>query len=209
MGGLKGVPTRGAKAWRLAIDETRSVTQKNITVAGAGIIGLWQALTLAKAGNRVRLMEASAEPFAASSSRWAAAMIAPECEAEAAPKIVRDMGRRGLALWRAAYSGLIENGTLVVAAARDRAELTRFQRMTDITSCCMRAGWRRLSQSLATASMRRCTLPTKPTWMPAQRWLFCCQQCARRVSKSCSARHGRGTMATCWSIAGEWRLATT
>ena len=131
MGGLKGVPTRGAKAWRLAIDETRSVTQKNITVAGAGIIGLWQALTLAKAGNRVRLMEASAEPFAASSSRWAAAMIAPECEAEAAPKIVRDMGRRGLAQWRAAYAGLIENGTIVVAAARDRAELTRFQRMTD------------------------------------------------------------------------------
>jgi glycine oxidase len=128
---LKAAPIRGAKAWRLAIDETRSVTQKNITVAGAGIIGLWQALTLAKAGHRVRLMEASAEPFSNSSSRWAAAMIAPECEAEAAPEIVRDMGRRGLALWRVSYPALVENGTLVVAAARDRAELTRFQRLTD------------------------------------------------------------------------------
>ena len=107
------------------------MTQTTITVAGAGIIGLWQAWTLAKAGHRVRLMEASAAPFEASSSRWAAAMIAPECEAEAAPRIVRDMGRRGLALWREVYPGLIANGTLVVAASRDRAELTRFQRMTE------------------------------------------------------------------------------
>ena len=58
-------------------------------------------------------------------------MIAPECEAEAAPQIVRDMGRRGLALWRDAYSGLVQNGTLVVAAVRDRPELTRFQRETE------------------------------------------------------------------------------
>jgi glycine oxidase len=58
-------------------------------------------------------------------------MIAPECEAEAAPAIVRDLGRRSLDLWRAAYPGLVENGTLVVAAVRDRAELTRFQRMTE------------------------------------------------------------------------------
>ncbi len=58
-------------------------------------------------------------------------MIAPECEAEGAPVSVRDMGRRGLAFWRAADLGLVENGTLVVAAVRDRSELTRFQRMTE------------------------------------------------------------------------------
>ena len=108
-----------------------SVQKKSITVAGAGISGLWQALTLAEAGHRVRLMEKSAEPFAASSSRWAGAMIAPECESESAPEIVRDMGRRGLPMWRAAYPGIVENGTLVVAAVRDRSELTRFQRMTE------------------------------------------------------------------------------
>jgi glycine oxidase len=76
-------------------------------------------------------MEQSASPFTASSSQWAGAMIAPECEAEAAPEIVRDLGRRSLALWRAAYPALVENGTLVVAAVRDRSELTRFQRMTE------------------------------------------------------------------------------
>lgn len=107
------------------------MAQKSITVAGAGIAGLWQAWKLALAGHRVRLMEQSAAPFEASSSRWAGAMIAPECEAEAAPQIVRDMGRRGLALWRDAYSGLVQNGTLVVAAVRDRPELTRFQRETE------------------------------------------------------------------------------
>jgi glycine oxidase len=111
--------------------ERDGVAQKKITVAGAGITGLWQALTLAQAGHHVRLLEASAVPFAASSSRWAAAMIAPECEAEAAPPVIRDMGRSGLALWRETYSGLVENGTLVVAAVRDRSELTRFQRVTE------------------------------------------------------------------------------
>ncbi len=107
------------------------MTKQTITIVGAGIIGLWQALTLARAGHRVRVIEASTTPFTASSSRWAGAMIAPECEAEAAPVSVRDMGRRGLALWRAVYPGLIANGTLVVAAARDTSERLRFARMTE------------------------------------------------------------------------------
>ena len=103
----------------------------SITIAGAGIVGLWQALTLAKRGHRVRLYERSSVPFTESSSQWGGAMIAPECESESAPQIVRDLGRQSLALWRATYSGMMENGTLVVAAVRDRSELTRFQRMTE------------------------------------------------------------------------------
>ena len=107
------------------------MSKKSIVVVGAGILGLWQAYVLARAGNRVRLVEESTEPFARSSSRWAAAMIAPECEAEGAPPIVRDLGHEGLALWRAMYPGLVANGTLVVAPARDAADLARFARMTD------------------------------------------------------------------------------
>ena len=100
-----------------------------IEVVGAGIFGVWQALTLARAGHHVRLVEESPEPFSAAQSRFAGAMLAPYCEAEAAEPIVRDAGVAGQALWRAAYKGLVEAGTLVVAQTRDLQELKRFARL--------------------------------------------------------------------------------
>jgi glycine oxidase len=103
----------------------------SILVVGAGIFGLWQAFALARAGYRVRLVEAGRDPFARSSSRWAGAMIAPECEAEGAPHSVRDLGREGLRLWREMYPGTVSNGTLVVAHARDAVDLARFANMTE------------------------------------------------------------------------------
>jgi len=106
------------------------VKQISIAVAGAGIVGLWQAYTHARAGHRVRLVERSPEPFAESASRLAAAMIAPECEADGAPELVRDLGRESVGLWRQAYPGTIANGTLVVAPPRDASDLVRFERMT-------------------------------------------------------------------------------
>ncbi len=107
------------------------MTKTVITVAGAGIIGLWQALTLARAGHRVRLLDANATPVADSASRWAAAMIAPDCEAETAPRIVRDWGRQALDIWGANYPGFKIRVTLVVAAVRDVSELQRFARATE------------------------------------------------------------------------------
>lgn len=101
-----------------------------VTVVGAGIFGLWQALTLARAGFRVRLVEASAVPFANSVSRWAGAMVAPDCEVEAAPPLIRSLGQESRTLWRATYPDLINRGSLVVAGARDRGELIRFARLT-------------------------------------------------------------------------------
>jgi glycine oxidase len=101
-----------------------------ITVVGAGIIGLWQALTLARRGHRVRLLERSGEPFAQAASSFAGAMLAPYCEAEATPPVVHELGLRALTLWRQTYPAVVAKGTLVVAAARDRAELVRFARMT-------------------------------------------------------------------------------
>lgn len=100
-----------------------------ITVVGAGILGLWQALTLARAGHRVRLVERNPVPFADSASRYAGAMLAPGCESESAPE-VRSLGARGLALWRAVYPRLVNAGSLVVAAPRDAAEAARFARAT-------------------------------------------------------------------------------
>lgn len=102
-----------------------------ITVAGAGITGLWQALTLARRGHQVRLIERSPEPFTQAASAYAGAMLAPHCEAEAAEPVVRELGLRSIELWRKTYPGVTTKGTLVVAGTRDRSELARFARMTD------------------------------------------------------------------------------
>jgi glycine oxidase len=106
------------------------VTERTIAVLGAGILGLWQAYALARRGNRVTLCEASEEPFIAGASRYGAVMLAPEREAETAPAILRELGLQGVALWRDVYPDLICNGSVVVAAARDRAELDRFAMRT-------------------------------------------------------------------------------
>ena len=102
----------------------------DITVLGAGITGIWQALTLARRGHRVVLLEASLEPLANAASRYAGAMLAPYCEQEGAEPIVAELGLAAVPLWRAAFPGLATNGSLVVAGARDRSELLRFARMT-------------------------------------------------------------------------------
>ena len=103
---------------------------KNIAIRGAGVVGLWQALTLARRGHKVTLCERSPVPFMLGCSLYAGAMLAPNCEGEAAEVMVRELGLRGIALWREAYPGTAVNGTLVVALNRDRAELDRFARMT-------------------------------------------------------------------------------
>lgn len=102
-----------------------------VNVVGAGILGLWQALELARAGFAVRLYEKSETPFVAASSWLAGAMLAPYCEAEAAEPALLPLAQRSLALWRAAQLGLEEKGTLVVAQRRDKAELTAFAKRTN------------------------------------------------------------------------------
>ncbi len=106
------------------------MSQRRVTIAGAGIFGLWQALMLARAGHKVRVLERVPVPFAGTASQYAGAMIAPYCEAESAEPIVRDLGLHAAKLWKEMYPGLVENGTLVVASARDQVELRRFQRLT-------------------------------------------------------------------------------
>jgi glycine oxidase len=108
------------------------MARPNLTIAVrvGGVVGVWQALLLARHGHAVTLYERSAQPFAQACSPYAGAMLAPRCEEESAEPAIGELGRRGVALWREIYPGTVANGTLVVALHRDRAELDRFARMT-------------------------------------------------------------------------------
>jgi len=107
------------------------VTSSRITVVGAGIVGLWQAYTLAYRGCTVRLVERTATPFTNTASQFAGAMLSPYCEREGAHPIVQELGVRGAALWAKIFPGVANMGSLVVALARDRAELAQFATRTE------------------------------------------------------------------------------
>src|SRR5262245_55815077 len=111
--------------------------KQSIAIRGAGVVGLWQALTLARAGHAVTIYERSATPFTDACSVFAGAMLAPRCEEDRAETLIGKLGARGITLWQATYPGMVANGTVVTALNRDRAELDRFARLTE--------GHRRLS----------------------------------------------------------------
>jgi glycine oxidase len=112
------------------VSGTEALKELEISVVGAGIAGLWQAYTLAGRGHDVRLVEQTATPFTNAASQYAGAMLAPFCEREIAGPIVQELGLRALDIWEETFPGLVRKGTLVVAQARDRSELTRFARCT-------------------------------------------------------------------------------
>jgi len=129
----KAVQTPAARVSRAAIDERRTgkMGARDIVVVGAGILGLWQAFVLARAGHRVRLVEKAREPFAGAASSYAGAMLGPFCETEAQAAEVRAPGLDAIALWKRDVPHTIVAGTLVVAPARDLPELDRFGKLTE------------------------------------------------------------------------------
>lgn len=116
---------------------------RNVTVIGAGIVGLCCAYVLSSAGCAVRLIAASNGPDDSCCSWWAGGMLAPYCEGESADPAVVSMGIEGLAFWRKLYPELPASGTLVVAPARDVPDLRRFSNLTE--------RWQRLDQSAIAA----------------------------------------------------------
>ncbi|UWQ82404.1 FAD-dependent oxidoreductase [Leisingera caerulea] len=100
-----------------------------ITIAGAGLAGLACAYELAQRGAAVTVYERGEAPGAGSVARFAGGMLAPWCERESAEEEVITLGSRAFGWW-AKVTPVHRRGTLVVAPARDRAELTRFARCT-------------------------------------------------------------------------------
>jgi glycine oxidase len=107
------------------------IVSKPVRVIGAGIAGTWTALLLAETGRAVTLYERGAEDrLSGATSWWAGGMLAPDCESEGAEAVVVRLGRRSIDLWRKHLPETALEGSLVVAHARDRAELERFARQT-------------------------------------------------------------------------------
>ena len=101
-----------------------------ITIRGAGLAGLTTALVLLRRGAAVTLYDRAEGIGAASVARFAGGMLAPWCEAESAEPEVLELGREAVAFWRD-VTPVTERGTLVLAAGRDRADLTQFARRSE------------------------------------------------------------------------------
>ena len=101
-----------------------------IDVLGAGIVGLWQAFVLRRRGHDVTLWDRAGIPGGVRASQLAGAMLAPYCEGEPGHELALKLGLEALPLWREHYPEMVATGTLVVAAARDRADYERFASQT-------------------------------------------------------------------------------
>jgi glycine oxidase len=100
------------------------------TVIGAGVAGLTCALELAERGVSVQVLERAAALAGAGCSWFAGGMLAPWCEREASDPLIATLGVESLGWWRERFAGTVTRGTLVVAHARDSAELGQFARRT-------------------------------------------------------------------------------
>ena len=100
-----------------------------IRIAGAGLAGLATAYELLRRGIAIELFEQGSGPGQASVARFAGGMLAPWCERESAEEEVITLGRLASRWWEE-ITPVHQRGTLVVAPARDRAELSRFGQRT-------------------------------------------------------------------------------
>ncbi len=102
-----------------------------VAVIGAGIAGLSCALELAERGAVVEVFEQGARLGAGSCSWFAGGMLAPWCERENSEPLIAQLGMESIPWWQERFAGTATAGTLVVAHARDTAELSQFGRRTE------------------------------------------------------------------------------
>ncbi len=110
--------------------------RKSAAIAGAGLMGRLMALNLLRRDWQVTLYDPDSREGRASAAYTGAGMLAPFCELESAEPLISELGRNAVHEWRDVINKLAhpvdlrENGTLVVAHARDEPELKRLLRRT-------------------------------------------------------------------------------
>jgi glycine oxidase len=100
-----------------------------VSVIGAGVVGLATALECLQRGAEVTLIERRAS-LGGNASWLAGGMLAPDCEGESAPASVAAQGFQAVEWWARHVPDVQRNGSLVVAPARDAADVERFARRT-------------------------------------------------------------------------------
>jgi glycine oxidase len=101
------------------------------TVIGAGVAGLTCAVELAERGVDVEVLERGSSLGESACSWQAGGMLAPWCERENAEPLVAQLGEEAVGWWAGRFPGTVRNGTLVLAHARDVAELDEFASRTE------------------------------------------------------------------------------
>jgi glycine oxidase len=101
-----------------------------VTVIGAGVAGLACATALVERGVSVEVLERSGTLGADAASWLAGGMLAPWCECESAEEPVARLGAEAVDWWSSRVPGVVRQGTLVIAPARDTGELHRFAQRT-------------------------------------------------------------------------------
>lgn len=102
-----------------------------VTVIGAGVMGLACALEFAERGATVEVLERAQQLGSSCCSWFAGGMLSPWCELESAEPLIARLGNESIGWWRRKFPATAVNGTLVVAHGRDAAQLTQFSRRTE------------------------------------------------------------------------------
>lgn len=105
------------------------MTRRHVHVVGAGVAGLLAAYECARRDAKVTLFERAGEA-GLGCSRFAGGMIAPFCELESAEPLIATLGEESLRFWTSDAAIAARRGSLVVAPARERAELVDFAKRT-------------------------------------------------------------------------------
>lgn len=112
--------------------ERESVVKRPaISVIGAGVAGLSCAVELSARGFAVEVVERAAALGEGACSWMAGGMLAPWCERATTDEAVARLGVPSIDWWRRHFPGTVCKGSLVVAPARDAADLTRFAQRTE------------------------------------------------------------------------------